>query len=244
MILNMPIKNPTEEQNNIIQNIKEGYNIIIQAGAGCAKTTTCLQSIRELQDKKCLFLLFNRMLKIDLQHKVKKYFDKKKQKDIIATNYHSLIISHYGQDSGTYYSMIDLYKNGKAPTQELDFDIIFIDEAQDLDMIICTFLNKVIKDIYLCKKKYPQLVFIGDKLQQIYDFKGSKSDYFLNAMDYFHRNEIDWKILHLKTTFRLNNNHVKLINDVFYNENVLNSNIKLFEHPYLIQEYNNEKIIN
>ena len=98
--------NLTNEQISIINYIKNGYNLIIKARAGCAKTTTCLHSIKSIKGKKVLFLLFNKMLKIDLHNKINKMFTNEERKNIVSNNYHSFIMDFYNQKNGTYSDII------------------------------------------------------------------------------------------------------------------------------------------
>lgn len=49
--------NLTDEQSNIIKYVKDDYNLIIKARAGCAKTTTCLYSIKKTQRKKSFIFI-------------------------------------------------------------------------------------------------------------------------------------------------------------------------------------------
>ena len=118
--------------------------------------------------------------------------------------------------------------------KETDFDIIFIDEAQDLDLILCTFLNKIINDIFNYKNIYPQLVFIGDELQQIYGFKSSDSKYFLTANEYFYSNSNPWACFILNTTFRFNINHANYINNSLYKKNIIKSSLTSYFNVDLI----------
>src|SRR5690349_21549348 len=109
----------TDEQNNVIKYIKEGYNLIIKARAGCAKTTTCLYSIKKLKEKKILFILFNKMLKVDLCNKINNIFTKKERENIYSNNYHTLIMEFYGQINGTYSDIIEVCEDNIQPIKDM-----------------------------------------------------------------------------------------------------------------------------
>jgi len=51
---------PTQEQLHICELVATGKNLLIEAGAGCAKTTTGKFIARHLQDKTCLSIFFNK----------------------------------------------------------------------------------------------------------------------------------------------------------------------------------------
>ena len=234
----------TNEQKCIIKYIEDGYNLIIKARAGCAKTTTCLYSIEKLKGKKKLFLLFNKMLKLDLYNKINKMFTKDEKDYIVSNNYHSFVIDFYNQKNGTYSDIIKVCEDNIIPIKDIDFDIIFIDEAQDLDLILCTFLNKIINDIFNYKKVYPQLIFVGDELQQIYGFKSSDSKYFLNANEYFNNNNNTWASSILNTTFRFNVNHANYINNSLYGKKIIKSNLITDFKVKLIENTDENILIN
>lgn len=80
----------TNEQKNIINFIKGLY------------------SIKKLKGKKILFLLINKMLKIDLYNKINKIFKKEEKDNIVSNNYHSFVIEIYNQINGTYSDMINV----------------------------------------------------------------------------------------------------------------------------------------
>jgi superfamily II DNA or RNA helicase len=58
------------EQKDIINSIKNGYNVIVDAVAGCGKTTTSLAIAQECNDKKILLLTYNAGLKTETRQRI------------------------------------------------------------------------------------------------------------------------------------------------------------------------------
>lgn len=62
---------PTKEQANIIDHVKNNYGILmIEAGAGCSKTSTSIRIIEELKPEKCLYTAFNKAIVEDSRAKM------------------------------------------------------------------------------------------------------------------------------------------------------------------------------
>ena len=58
---------PSEEQQIIINNIKNGYNVVVEAVAGSGKSTTILSLAQQCQDKEILQLTYNSSLRLDVR---------------------------------------------------------------------------------------------------------------------------------------------------------------------------------
>ena len=60
---------PSEEQQNIIEHIKNEYNVYVEAVAGSGKSTTVLSMANQLSDKKILQLTYNSSLRLEIKAK-------------------------------------------------------------------------------------------------------------------------------------------------------------------------------
>ena len=70
------------EQKEFIEKALNGNNILVDACIGSGKTTAIQQLCNDFSDdKKILYLTYNRLLKIDAQNKIK-------SKNAFVTNYH------------------------------------------------------------------------------------------------------------------------------------------------------------
>ena len=64
---------PSDEQMNIINAIKEGYNVQVDAVAGSGKTTTVLSLAHYICEKNILQVTYNSELKLEVRQKQIKY---------------------------------------------------------------------------------------------------------------------------------------------------------------------------
>lgn len=60
----------SEEQQALVKLVKEGKNVLVNACIGSGKTSTIQVLCNELQEKKILYLTYNRLLKVDAKSKV------------------------------------------------------------------------------------------------------------------------------------------------------------------------------
>lgn len=160
----------TVEQKEFIQKAKEGNNILVNACIGSGKTTAIQELCKEIpQEKKVLYLTYNKLLKIDAKSKIK-------QKNVLVTNYHGFA---YMALKGVKISvgvsdLIQTYNKRKPPISK--YDILILDEYQDI--------NSELSDLLLTiKDANPniQIIAVGDMDQKIYDFSKLNISEFINA---------------------------------------------------------------
>jgi hypothetical protein len=167
----------SDEQQYILNQVKEGKNVIVDAVAGSGKSTTVLSIARELPDKKILQLTYNSSLRTEIKEKVK-------QNELTNLNihtYHSLAVRHYLSTSYTDTGIRYILCNNIPAREPIPYyDIIVIDEAQDMSLVYFQLVRKFIYDMCLqAGDRKPdalhkiQLVILGDVMQGLYEFKGS-----------------------------------------------------------------------
>lgn len=128
----------SEEQKKIIEAIKNN-NVIVDSVAGSGKTTTNIFIAKEYPDKNILLLTFNR--KLSDETKDRKYKENVKNLDIYT--YHGFCCRNYREtqdDKGICESLNDECKN------KLEYDIIIIDEAQDINELYYKLICKILLD--------------------------------------------------------------------------------------------------
>ena len=149
----------SEEQQSMVALALEGRNILVDACIGSGKTTTIQVLCNEMNDKKILYLTYNRLLKEDARDKIN-------GRNIIVTNYHGFayqllkdadITCGQGELIQTYIANL-----GKVAIPTID--LLVLDEYQDIDTEISEMLLTI-------KSKNPrmQIVAVGDMAQKIYD---------------------------------------------------------------------------
>lgn len=159
----------SEEQKEFIEFALKGDNILVEACIGSGKTTA-IQHLCDLipQDKKILYLTYNKLLKLDAKSKIK-------NKNVLVTNYHGLawlFLKQNGLSAGVS-DMIQTVIN--KVTKIPKYDVLIIDEYQDIEQELADFLRMI-------KKANPnmQIIAVGDMEQKIYDKTTLKVPYFIN----------------------------------------------------------------
>ena len=200
------MNNQISEEQQII--INSCTNTIVDAVAGSGKTTTIINMAKTYITKNMLMLTYNSMLRHEVKQKVKD----NEITNLIIHTYHSMAVSCYDKDAFTdekikYILEKDLENNNKNV-----YDYIIIDEAQDLIHEYILFVKKIIKDT----NSNPIMFMFGDRMQSIYEFKGSDSR-FLTLGDHLWNdvklvNSNIWEKETMNTTYRLTNSITSFVN--------------------------------
>jgi len=158
------------EQQHILETIKTGKNVYVDAVAGTGKTTLILSMARALSDKKILQMTYNKSLKFEVREKIEK-------EEIINLNvhtYHSLAVCYYRDTAFVDNELRKIVTNKEKPQQPIpDIDILVLDETQDMTYLYFQFMCKFLFDT----NKKVQLLILGDYMQGLYEFKGSDIRY-------------------------------------------------------------------
>lgn len=97
---------------------------------------------------------------------------------------------------------------------KLEYEIIIIDEAQDINELYYKFICKILfensKDYNLC--------ILGDKNQSIYEFMGADNRYLTMADKIFNQNKKNWTKLKLSTSYKMTKQMAKFMNKYILNE--------------------------
>ena len=79
------------EQQHILDTIKTGTNVYVDAVAGTGKTTLILSIAKELKNKKILQMTYNKSLKFEVREKI----EKDAVTNLNVHTYHSLAVCYY-----------------------------------------------------------------------------------------------------------------------------------------------------
>lgn len=204
----------SNEQHKIVNGMINNENIIIDAVAGSGKTTTSLHIISSLQKKRILLLTYNTILKEETRHKVKlRGFS-----NVTVDSYHSICIKHYMNNCCDDFAIQFIVDNNITPYNTLYYDIIILDEAQDLSSLYFKLVQKIIYDN---ESRYVQLCIIGDIYQNIYKYKGT--DYrFMTLADKLY--DTIFITYTLSESFRLPINVTNFVNKCMLNTDRIISN--------------------
>ena len=198
----------SQEQKEICKAVDEGYSCFVNAVPGAGKTTLALHIAKTLPHKKILLLTFSSDLKVDARNK----------KDIMNLNnldihsYNSLPRKFYDKNAKQDEDIYNIIRFELKPILLKDYDLIILDETQDMTHLHYKFINKVIMDLSI----NPNFLVIGDERQAVFKFKGADSRFLTLSPEIF---KGDFKELKLTMSFRLTDPMSQFMNEVILNEN-------------------------
>lgn len=234
----------SEEQKIIINNIKT-KNVIVDAIAGSGKTTTNLHLAKYYYNQNILLLTYNAKLKIETREKAKLLGIS----NLEVHSYHSFCVKYYNHTCFTDSGITKIIKENTAPIKNFSYNIIILDEAQDIhslyfELICKIYLDNVdnVDNVDNIDNETKICIF-GDKKQSIYDFNNADSRYIELADKIFILNNLEWVKCNLSISFRITNTMADFVNKCILRENRLKANkISKYKPRYIICDcfyYNN-----
>jgi hypothetical protein len=207
---------PSPEQQLIIDAIKRGENVAVNAVAGSGKTTTILGIAKQIPEKKILQITYNRALKLEVEKKAKL----NKLDNLKILTFHGLACSYYDYTAYTDDRIQTILRNNiplNKPITNITQEVIIIDEIQDMTPLYFELIHKFLFDIKRCVI----LGIMGDNYQGIYGFKGA-DERFLTLGDQIFRlrhnsnsnSNSQFTKLTLNTSYRLTQPMADFVNQV------------------------------
>jgi hypothetical protein len=206
---------PSLEQMIIIEHIKEGKNVIVDACAGSGKSTTILSCAKQMPNHNFLQLTYNSMLRMEIAEKIKEYG----LKNIVVHTYHSLAVSKYTKSAKTDSGIREILFENMSPNSPIKpQDIIVLDETQDMTYLYFQFIVKFSRDM----GSTFQLLILGDYMQGLYEFKGADIRFLTMANSIWASFSLlksrEFENCSLKTSYRITNQMADFINEVMLGE--------------------------
>jgi hypothetical protein len=206
----------SEEQQIIFENIKNKKNVIVDACAGTGKTTLILATAKLLIRRKFLLMAYNASLSHESKQRVKEC----SLKNVTVNTFHSLAVKYYDSTAYTDTGIRYILFNDIKPKRKMDiFDILVLDEAQDMSFLYFQFICKFIKDMGYDV----QLFILGDFMQGLYEFKGSDIRFLTLSKQIWENHPMlkTKKFAHctLKMSYRITNQMCSFVNNVLLGEN-------------------------
>lgn len=203
----MPKITLSEEQQIIIDNILAGKNVIVDAVAGSGKTTLVLGMAAQTS-KSILQITYNAALRLEVREKANKL-----GLPLAVHSYHSLAVNFYDRAAYTDVAMNDIIECNKKIKKAPMFDIIVIDEAQDMKFMYYQLIKKFIFDngggygtIHPIT-----LLIMGDYYQAIYVFSGADPRYLTFGENIW---GVPFINLSLSTSYRLTNETAEFVTHI------------------------------
>jgi hypothetical protein len=193
----------------MINIIKNNENFKCNSVAGSGKTTNIIKIINEFQN--CLILTYNKNLRKDTIDKI----DNEEYSNNVHT-FHSFCNKYYFETINDL-SICKIIDQDSPSYLGYNFDIIIIDEAQDLTDLYYNLILKILKDN---KNLSSPLCLFGDKRQCIYNFKGADENIFISKTF----NKENWKQITCSQSFRITKSLSDFINSLTYPNYEIKSN--------------------
>jgi len=216
------LPSPSPEQQAAIRLFLDtDKNLIVNACAGSGKTTLILQLAAASPERRFLVLMYNAPLMVSTQMKV----DALGLRNVRVINFHKLGYRCYTRECSTDEGLKRTVSEGLPPRRLTEvlgrFDVLVLDELQDMTDVIYRFVEKVCVDAcgMGAQRKKVRFVLVGDPRQGIYGYRGAHA-HFLTLAD---REEVfgrlaggagpdHWEKVALNMSFRLSGPIVKFLN--------------------------------
>ncbi len=207
----------SDEQRYAIEQLNTN-NIIVDSVAGCGKTTTNLYIALTFPNQNILLLTYNRRLKEETRNKVNNL----NINNLEVHSYHSFCVKYYNNNGNTDNGIKDTIKFNTISRKLFKYDIILLDEAQDICPLYYELICKIIKD----NNRNIKICILGDKYQSIYDFNKADNRFIIHADKLFNFNNFNWESVKLSESFRITQQNALFINNCLLKEDRLISNKK------------------
>jgi len=207
----MTIPTASEEQQTIINHIKNGLNVVVNACAGSGKSTTILSCAIQIAHLKMMQITYNSILREEINHSIQKH----KIQNLEVHTFHSLAVKLYSKDAYTDDGMRRIITNQIPPIYKIPPIRIFVlDESQDMTELYFQFVVKFLRDM----GSPVQLMVLGDYMQGIYEFKGADIRFLTKACEIWTPFPLlktqHFEKCELKTSYRITRPMAAFINDI------------------------------
>jgi len=198
------LHNISEEQKYIVKQLLTN-NVAVDSVAGSGKTTTSLHIAENFKNNKILLLTYNAKLKVETREKASKLGIN----NIEVHSFHSFCVKYYNYRCFTDSGILDILKKKSKKFKEFKFDLIILDECQDVSSLYYELICKIYKD----NQDYDaKICMLGDKDQSIYTFNNADQRYIEYASELFNFNTFGWIKCKLSESFRITNEMALFIN--------------------------------
>ncbi len=217
---------PSKEQQIVLDFVKNGFNVVVEALAGAGKTTMLLLMMLQNPEKKGFMISYNRGLVDEtnaMLTKIEAYTNTDIKSRITVVTYHSLlsmIVNRVIDDDLLFLMAMDStdFSTKRHNWKFANFDFVVIDEGQDMRKSYFELTMNLI--VQCCQNPTKvQIIAVGDEIQLLYDFYAiNRADSrFLTCMDELFKDisKRQWKHAQLTTSYRSTSPMAYFINSLF-----------------------------
>lgn len=207
----------SKEQNEIVLSLHT-HNVMVNAVAGSGKTTTILHISEHFKSEKILVITYNSKLRLETREKIRKY----NLDNIEVHTFHSFCRKNYNSSCKSDTEIREIFHDEfvfKKNNNKVVFDIIILDEVQDMSPLYYKLFCKLFKDNNHLQTK---IGMFGDFRQSIFSFNKSDERY-ITLYDnlFYNMNEYNWVERKLQTSFRITNTMSAFINECMFDEEII-----------------------
>jgi hypothetical protein len=197
------LPNISSEQQRILDNVKKGCNIQVDAVAGSGKTTTSLYIASSQPDKSVLLLTYNARLKMETRQKAASLgLD-----NLEVHSYHAFCVKYFDPKGYTDAGILRFLDKKPKPCS-FGYRVVIIDEAQDMNPLYFRLVCRILQNT-----EKAQVVVMGDRKQSIYGFNKADPRFLTRSPDIFPNNDREWKQAALSTSYRVTQPMAKFLNE-------------------------------
>jgi len=194
------------EQQNIIQAIAQA-NVCVDAVAGSGKTTLSLKIAEAYPNQRVLLLTFNARLKEETRQRADVYG----LQNMEAHSFHAFGVKYYSEACTRDEGLRVAVALAQKPKRAAAFDIVILDETQDMKQLFYRFVLKLYQDF---ASDMTRLCVLGDRCQMVYEVFGADDRFLKHSPTCFPLNTKPWQARDMHTTYRLTRSMVHFINKV------------------------------
>lgn len=220
------IPSPTGEQQMILKDISSS-NVIVDSVAGSGKTSTSLLITTNNTNKSILLLTYNAKLKTETREKQKKY----ELNNLEVHSFHSFCVKYYHRKSFTDKKIDFIIESNRRPSTNFEYDIIIVDEVQDMSKLYRNLLHKIFMDN---NNKDVKICVLGDINQSINQFNGADGRYISFAHETLKFSPFVFRGHKLSKSFRVSREIGDFINNCLLFQNRIKSDKKGVKPEYII----------
>lgn len=215
------------EQACVISCLEHG-NCLVNSVAGAGKTTTALHIALHFSKSKILHLTYNSRLR----HETRARAQKAGICNMDVHTFHSFAVRYYDPTTINDMKLKCMLESKTLPSLVFYYDIIIIDEAQDLVPLY----YQLIYRLYMHNQEsHAKLCLFGDERQCIYAFKQADNRYLKLAPSVFDLNPMPWSACNLTTSFRSTRANADFINNCMLRSPWLDPHVDGGEKPRYLQ---------
>lgn len=209
-----PVIELSREQRDVVKDlVQHQKNVLVIAKAGAGKSSVALAAAQQYFEKhqaRTLLITYNARLKTETRERIVRM---NLEAAVEAHSYHAAASKFFvpmkeGSNGNADNALIHEALQVSEPLLPLDFGLVVIDEAQDMNPLYADFVRHVLR----LNQRKPVMLLVGDPFQRIFAFNGSSCDFMITPRQNFgqwchenafatHHLSVCWRITHEMAQF-------------------------------------------